>query len=108
MLSRETLELRVSEPAELSALQRHLTSGTQLRVYRTSTGIADGTLGSSDMLVVAAVSGTLVTALQIIPAFLRARRKNLSIAARYRDQSVTICIENIEDVMPILEKILDG
>jgi hypothetical protein len=79
--------------AEVSAVAGHPGTGEQ---------------GALDALAVIASSSGLVAALKVLPEFLRSRKTGLSISMTIRGQPFTMTTNNVDEVMPILERLLDA
>jgi len=104
----ERVELAVSDPAQLGSLQGFLTlAGFGTCVRRMAGEPGPGVQGATDFLVLLASSGGLVAAIKVLPEFVRSRKTGLSITATVKGKPFTITATNVDEVMPILEKILD-
>ena len=102
------IELRISDYAEIGSLQQWLEFVPGIRAARIAGSPGPGEQGVLDALTLVAGSSGLVAALKIIPEFLRSRRSGLSIQAIVKGRAVTLNATNVNDVMPILERLLDG
>ncbi|MET8765644.1 hypothetical protein [Streptomyces sp. NPDC004658] len=103
------LEVSVSDPGELRSLREHLRRVPGVEIIQLPGTLADGELGAWDVLqVVAAGSGALAVAARTLPAFIRSRRSNVSVTVKTADRTVTITVDNVDDVMPVVEKVLDA
>jgi hypothetical protein len=67
-----------------------------------------GEQGVLDTLVLVASSGGVVAAIRALPQFLRARRSGISITTKVKGEPFTLTATNVDEVMPILERILDA
>ena len=67
-----------------------------------------GEQGALDVVVLVASSSGLVAAIKVLPEFLKSRRTGLSITASVKGESFTLTATNVDEVMPILERLLDG
>ena len=100
--------LAVSDQAELRPLREWLAQTPLARVSQESGPPAKGEQGVLDYVAVIASSGGLIAAIKILPAFLRARRPALKITMTVRDKQFTVDATNIDDVLPVLEKLIDA
>ncbi|WP_199840462.1 effector-associated constant component EACC1 [Streptomyces sp. AS58] len=104
-----SLELAVSREGELNSLRTWLDLAAipGVDVRRVAGTPGPGEQGALDTLTVLATSTALVAAIRILPEFLRARRSDLSVTVTVRGKKLTVDARNVEEVMPILEKLLD-
>jgi hypothetical protein len=102
------VELRISDYAEIGSLQQWLEFAPDIRVLRIAGPLGLGDLGALDVLTVLAGSSSLVAALKMIPDFLRSRRAGLSIQTTVKGEPFILDATNVDQVMPILERLLDG
>ncbi len=61
-----------------------------------------------DILALLASRTGLMSAVRILPEFLRSRREALSITITIRGKSVVLTASNVDDVIPILDGLLDS
>jgi hypothetical protein len=103
------LDLAVPDQAELGSLQELIKlAAPDARVSRTAGRPAPGEQGGAlDVITVLASSSGLVTAIRILPEFLRSRKTGLSITATVKGRPFTMTATNVDEVLPILERILD-
>lgn len=99
--------LSVSDPSQLRSLAQWLQATKGVRVDRTAGTPGDGELGALEVLAVVASSSVLVAAIKVLPEFLRAKRSGISITMTLKDQPFTVDATNVDEVMPILERLLD-
>ncbi len=105
----ERVELTVSDPSQLGPLQKFLSwAAPGTGVSRMSGEPGVGEQGVLDVLVLLASSSGLVTAIKVLPEFLKARKTGLTITATVRGKPFKVTATNVDEVMPILEKILDS
>jgi hypothetical protein len=99
-------DLAVSDYSQLGALREFLGWAVPgIRVLL----IPGRPAGSGrDILALLADRDGLLAALRILPEFLRSRQGALSIAVTVKGTSVVLTAANVEDVTPILERLLDG
>jgi hypothetical protein len=104
----QSLVLAVSDQAELRSLREWLAETPSARVSQESGAPAAGEQGTLDYVAVVASSGGLIAAIKVLPAFLRARRPELKITMTVRDKTFTVDATNVDDVLPVLEKLIDA
>lgn len=103
----ERMELEVSDPSQLGSLQEFLGwAAPDANVSRIAGEPGPGNLGVVDVLVLLASSSGLVAAIKILPEFLRSRKAGLSITMTVKGQPFILTATNIDDVMPVLERLL--
>jgi hypothetical protein len=102
------LELSVSDQAQLGSLQQVLNLTQEVNAIRVAGKPGPGEQGALDVLTVLAGSSGLVAAIKVLPEFLRSRRTGLSIAMTVRGEPFILTADNIAEVMPILERLLDA
>ncbi len=100
-------EVSVSDQSQLRALRDWLHGVPAVSVTLRSGVPGPGEQGALDYLTVLASSGGLITAIKIFPEFLRSRRAGLTIRVKAKGKEVTLNATNVDDVMPILRKVLD-
>lgn len=100
------LDVDISDYAEIGSLQRWLSLIPDVEVDRKAGRPGAGEQGSLDVLTVIGGSSALVAAFRMIPEFLRSRRSNLSITTTVKGEKVTLTASNVDEVMPILERLL--
>ena len=105
----ERAELSVSDQSHARALREFLSWAVPDVKVSLGAGIPQaGELGALDVIEVLAGSSGLIAAFRVLPEFLRSRRTALSITATVRGEPFTFTATNIDEVMPVLEKLLDG
>lgn len=102
------LVMTVSDQAELRSLREWLVAVPDTRVRQESGAPGEGEQGVLDYLTVLASSGGLIAAIRVLPAFLRARRPELKVTLRMGDKEFGIDATNVDDVLPVLEKLIDA
>ncbi|WLQ40725.1 hypothetical protein P8A22_12475 [Streptomyces laculatispora] len=104
-----SVELAVHPQGELGSLRTWLTLALPpgVEVRRTPGTPGPGEQGAFDVLSVLAASTGLVTVIKILPQYLRAKRSDISVTVSVRGKKVTVDATNVEEVMPILERLLD-
>ena len=103
----QTVELSVSERGELRLLRTWLKSHSTVDVSDVGGDPSAGRLGSMDVLLVTATSGSVMTAIRTLPYFIRSRKSHTSITVKTKKKEVTFTSDNAEESMHILEKLLD-
>lgn len=105
----ESMELTASDPSQLEPLQALLSLATpETSVSRIAAEPSAGEQGAADVLVLLASSSGLVAAIKILPEFLRSRKAGLSITTKVKGEKFKLTATNVDEVMPILERILDA
>jgi len=104
-----SVELAVSRQGELNSLRTWLTLALVpgAEVHQVPGTPGPGEQGALDALSVVATSTALVSAIKILPQYLRAKRSDLSVTVTVRGKKLTVDARNVEEVMPILERLLD-
>jgi hypothetical protein len=105
----ERAELSVSDQSHAMALRKFLPLAVPDAKVSLGAGIPEaGELGALDVIEVLASSSGLIAACRMLPEFLRSRRTTLSITATVRGEPLTFTATNLDEVLPVLEKLLDG
>ncbi|MGH3546739.1 MAG: effector-associated constant component EACC1 [Pseudonocardiaceae bacterium] len=101
------IELAVSDQSQFSALRDWMRGlpGVEVAVVAGTPGASE--LGVVDVLTVLAGSGGVVAAIRTLPDFIRSRRSGLRIETIIKGRSVVLDATNVEEVIPILERLLD-
>jgi len=99
--------ISVSEHSELASLERWLQSVPEVRVERRAGMPGAGEQGVLDELVLFAGSGGVITAIKVLPEFLRAKRSGISVTTIVKDKPFTMTVTNVEEVLPIIQQLLD-
>jgi hypothetical protein len=107
MSDADPVVLAVSDPTELSSLVEWLRRAGPARAERTAGAPGPGELGAHDVLTLLGGSAALVAAVKILPEFLRARRSGLTVTVKARDRTVTVDATNVDNVLPVLERVLE-
>ena len=102
-------ELSVSDYSELDSLEDYLGLAVPgVRVTRSLGRAAPGEQGALDALMIAADSSVLVAVVNVLPTFLRSRRKSVSVTVTAKGKKLTVTADNAEEVLPVLDRFLDG
>lgn len=101
-------EFAVSDQSQLKSLKSLLEMMVPgLRVTREAGQPRVGEQGALDIITILASSSGLVAAIKVLPEFLKSRRSGLSIKATIKGKPFTLTATNVDEIMPILEKLLD-
>ena len=101
------VEMTVSDQGELRSLREWLASTAGAEVLQGAGVPRSGEQGALDCLVLLGSSTSLVAAIRVLPPFLRSRRSSIAITVTAHDRRVTVDAHNVDQVMPILERLLD-
>ena len=103
---RYEIELAVSDQGELPALRDWLRGQPDVEV-RVAAGTPEpGEQGALDVLTVLAGSSGLVAAIKILPEFIRSRRSGFRIETTVRGEKFILEATNVQDVLPLVERLL--
>ena len=103
----DRIELVVSDPGQVPSLRDWLRAQPDVTVGLMSPEPASAELGVVDVVTVLASSGGMVTAIKTLPEFIRSRSRRIRIEATVRGRRFTLDATNIDDVIPIMERLLD-
>jgi Effector Associated Constant Component 1 len=104
----ERIELTVSDHFMLKSLADHISLAAPDVKVRVAPGRpGKGELGAPDVLMIIAGSPALIAAARMLPDFLRARKASLSVTISTKSQQFTLNATNIDEVMPLIERLLD-
>jgi hypothetical protein len=103
----QSIELSLSDYAEIGALYERLRQVPDAMVSRTEGRPTAGEQGALDVLTVIASSSGLVAAIRTIPGYLQARRSGISVMTTVKGKQFTLTATNVSDVVPIIERLLD-
>ena len=101
---RRELELAISDQSELPALREWLRGQPGVEVEVAAGTPGPGEQGALDVLTVLAGSSGLVTAIRILPAFIRSRREGLRIEGTFQGEKFVLEATNVKDMLPVLER----
>ena len=105
----DPVEVSVSDPGELRSLREHLRRAPGVQVTQAPGAPTDGQLGAWDVLQVAAASGgALAVAMRTLPEFVPSRRSHVTVTVKSGDDMVTVTADNVEDALPVVERMLDA
>lgn len=101
------IELAVSDQTQLLALRDWMRDqpGVEAAMVHGTPGA--GELGAIDVLVVLAGSSGVMGAVKTLPDFIRSRRSGFRIETTVNGQPFVLEATNVDEVMPILERLLD-
>ena len=100
------IKLSVSDPSQLSSLRDWMRGQPGIEVTVVPGQPRAGELGVLDVLTVLAGSSGVVGAIKTLPDFIRSRRSGLRIEMTVKGQAFILDATNIDEVMPILERLL--
>jgi hypothetical protein len=103
---RHRLEFAVSEQSQLIPLRDWLSAQPDVEVAVTPGTPGPGEQGALDVLTVVAGSSGLVAAIKVLPEFIRSRRSTVRIETTVRDEKFILDATNVEDVLPIIDRLL--
>jgi hypothetical protein len=102
------VDIGPNDHSQLAPLHEYLRlAAPGVRTTRASAQPSPGEQGALDILTLVASSGSLIAAIKVLPDFLRSRRSSVSITITAREKQLTLTATNIDEVMPVLEKLLD-
>jgi hypothetical protein len=101
------VELAVSDQSQLKALRDWMSGQPGIDVVVVPGTPGPGDLGVLDVLVVLAGSGGLVGAIRTLPDFIRSRRSGIRIETTVAGRPFVLDATNVEEVIPILERLID-
>jgi len=104
----QRITLSISDQSQLRSLADYVGLTSGITVERAGGQASSGEQGSPDYLIIAASSTTLMAAIRILPEFLRSRRSDVSVSMTIRDTPLTLTASNLDEVAPILERLLDA
>ena len=101
-------EFSVSDHAQVQPLKEFLSWAVpEVRVTRIAGEPKPGELGTGDVIAVLAGGSGLLAAIRVLPEFLRAKKTGLSITMTVQGKPFTLTATNVDEVMPILDRLLD-
>jgi hypothetical protein len=100
------LEMAVSDPSQMAALRNWLDGQPDVEVTVTPGVPGPGEQGALDVLSVLAGSSGLITAIKVIPEFIRSRRAGFRIETTVRGERFVLDATNVKDVLPVIERLL--
>lgn len=108
-----TAELSVSDYSELGRLADFLRlSLPGAPVTRRSGRPGPGQQGALDVLMIIADSSVIAAALKVLPELLRSRKSNISITLKVtgkrEKKELTVTADNVEEMLSLLDRFLDG
>ncbi|MET8051538.1 hypothetical protein ABZU75_28445 [Streptosporangium sp. NPDC005286] len=103
-----SVEIAVSDLSELRSLRGWLERVPDVQVEQVAGIPGPGEQGAVDVLVLlVGSSGMLAVAIRTLPEFIRSRRSTLALTLKTGDKEVTLSADNINQVMPVIEKFFD-
>jgi len=102
------VELSVSDYSQLGSLADYLRLAVPgVQVTRSPGRPGPGEQGALDVLMIVADSSVLAAAFQVLPEFLRSRRKGMSVTAKVKNKTLTVTGDNAEKVMQVVDRFLE-
>ncbi|MFD8699959.1 effector-associated constant component EACC1 [Kitasatospora purpeofusca] len=101
------IELAVSDQDHIRPLREWLRSLPDVEVAVRAAAPKSGELGALDTITVLASSGGLIAAIRILPDFIRSRRSSFKIETTVRGERFVLDATNVEELLPVLERLLD-
>lgn len=99
--------LAVSDQSQMSSLRDWMRGQSDVKVEMVPGTPGLGELGMVEVLTVLAGSSGVVAAIKTLPDFIRSRRPKLRIEMTVHGQPFVLDATNVDEVMPILERLLD-
>ncbi len=107
--SQAVAQLSISDYSQLGSLMDYLRLAVPEAPVKTSAGSpGPGEQGALDVLTLAADSSVLVAVINALPTFLRSRKAGVSVTVTAKGKKLTVTGENAEEVLPIVDRFLDG
>lgn len=103
---RVEMVLSVSDQPQLASLRDWLRSQRDAEVVLRPGSPGTAEQGALDVVTILASSSGLVTAIRILPEFIRSRRSGFRIQTVVRGEEFVLDAANVADVMAILERLL--
>jgi hypothetical protein len=108
VLNHNGIAMSVSDPQELRSLLTWLALVPGVQANRVSGRPGVGEQGALDIVSIIADSGALIAAIRVLPEFLRAKRAAISVNMTVKGRDFTLTASNVDDVLPILERLIDA
>ncbi|KPI29333.1 hypothetical protein OK074_6780 [Actinobacteria bacterium OK074] len=105
---RQKVELAVSDPSQLASLRDWLRGQQDVEVRVTPGVPGAGEQGALDVLAVLASSSGMIAAIRVLPEYIRSRRSGFRIETTVRGEKLVLDATNVDDVLPVLERLLRG
>jgi hypothetical protein len=106
MHASDAIELAVSDPSQLSSLRDWMRGQSDVEVTVAPGTPGWGELGVVDVLAVLAGSSGVVAAIKTLPDFIRSRRSGFRIETTVAGKQFILEATNVDEVLPILERLL--
>lgn len=97
----------ISEHSEFSSLREWMRSQPGVQVAVVAGKPEHGELGALDVLTLLASSAGAVAAVRTLPDFIRSRRSGIRVETTIRGQRFVLDATNVEEILPLLERLLD-
>lgn len=103
------IELRVSDYSQFVPLAHYLSlAAPDVQVERIAGMPSTAEQGALDVLAVVGSSSGLIAAIKVLPEFLRSRKTGMSVTMTVRGEPLTLTATNVDEVMPILDRLLNA
>ncbi|GAA2056819.1 hypothetical protein GCM10009839_77580 [Catenulispora yoronensis] len=103
----ERIDLELSDPSQLGSVRDWLRAVPGIEVTTTAGEPGPGELGGTDTLSIIASSAGLISAIKVLPDIIRARRVGFQIKTEVRGKPFELNAANVEELLPVLERLLD-
>jgi len=107
------IQLNVSDQSRLGHLQAYLSwAAPDASALRVAGRPRAGEQGALDTLMIAADSSVLVAVVNVLPQFLKSRKRAVSVTLKAtvkgRQREMTVTAANVEEVLPVIDRFLRG
>jgi hypothetical protein len=103
----EEITLAVSDQSEIASLRDWLREIPQVKVGTTLGKPGPGEQGAVDVLTILASAPALITAIKVLPEFIRSRRSGFRIETTVRGKKFVVEATNSEDFLTVIERLLN-
>ncbi len=108
--------MSVSDYSQIGSLESYLRLvAPGVEVTRHLGRAGHGEQGALDVLLIAADSSVLVAVVKVLPEFLRSRKKGITVTLKVTPGTrkakalrLTVTADNAEDVIPVLDRFMNG
>jgi Effector Associated Constant Component 1 len=103
----EEISLAISDQSQLSSLREWLRQTPQVIVGISPGQPGPGEQGAVDVLTIIASAPAVVTAIKVLPEYIRSRRSGFRIETTVRGKKFVLDATNSEDMLAVIERFLD-